>query len=108
MLFKNKQYYIDKIAGFVINMTSYQGEWCRGYNHKYQILISDVIPSFIIFEIQENNGEMRFMGYDKNTPEIHYAYFDNPEERLTKKQFRKIYKILKGIDIFHISRLKID
>ena len=107
MLFKNKQYYIDKIAGFVINMTSYQGEWCQGYNHKYHIRIPGVIPSFIIYEIQENNGKMRFQGYDKNT-QIHYAYFDDPEERLTKKQFRKIYKILKGIDIFHISRLKRD
>lgn len=102
-IFHNKKWYINKIKGFVMNMTRYNGEWCKGFHHKYQIYIKDIIPDFIIFEIHVDNGDLSFFGYNLKINKE--TMIMNSEDILTKEYARKIYKFLKGIDIFWYKEL---
>lgn len=98
---RNKKYYINKIKGFVLHMTCYEGEWCHGFNHKYQLYMRDVIPGFIIFETQVNDSVLEFFGYDEKLKGERYIH--NAEEFLTRRFARKIYRVFKKIDLFYYS-----
>lgn len=63
-IIRTKDWYIQKIVCFVLNMTSYEGEWRHGYHHQYDIYIQDVIPNFVIFTMKCDNGHLTFYGYD--------------------------------------------
>lgn len=96
-IFRNKEWYMQRIVKFILNMTSYEGEWHKGYYHSYDIHIQDVIPKFVIFRMISDNGLLQFYGYDllsNNQITI------TAEKHLTWKTARNIYRILKRIDIF--------
>lgn len=94
---RSKEWYIQRIVKFILNMTSYEGEWKKGFYHQYDIHLQDIIPNFVIFRIISDNGELLFEGYDElSEKEITIV----AHKHLTRKTSRQIYKILKGIDIF--------
>ena len=94
---RSKEWYIQRIVKFVINMTSYEGEWSKGYYHKYYIHIQDVIPNFDIFSMISDDGVLSFRGYDELSKK---RITIDANEHLTQKTARIIYRILKRIDIF--------
>lgn len=88
---------MERIICFVLNMTSYSGEWCKGYYHSYDIHIQDVIPKFVIFRMISDNGVLKFHGYDEIfCQEITLT----ADKHLTWRTARRIYRILKRINIF--------
>ena len=97
MIFRTKQWYMQRIVKFILNMTSYEGEWKHGFRHEYDIHIQDVIPNFVIFTMISDNGDLSFSGYDLYTEKETNI---KAETFLTWWTARKIYRILKGIDIF--------
>ena len=61
---KSKEWYMQRIVKFILNMTSYEGEWKKGFYHKYDIYLKDIIPNFVIFSMISDNGELLFEGHD--------------------------------------------
>jgi hypothetical protein len=96
-LFRTKEWYMQRIVKFILNMTSYSGDWCRGYHHEYDIHIQDVIPNFVIFTMISDNGDLSFYGYDLLS---RTQITIKAEEHLTRKTAKQIYCILKNINIF--------
>ena len=94
---KSKEWYIQRIVNFVLNMTSYEGEWRKGFYHKYDIHLQDIIPNFVIFKMISDNGELLFEGYDELSEQVITIVAN---KHLTRKTARRIYKILKSINIF--------
>lgn len=96
-IIRTREWYMQRIVNFILNMTSYEGEWRQGFHHEYDIHIQDVIPNFVIFTMVSDNGLLLFKGYDllsKTQITI------KANEYLTWKTARQIYRILKRIDIF--------
>ena len=96
-IIRTKEWYMQRIVKFTLNMTSYEGEWRHGYHHEYDIHIQDVIPNFVIFTLISDNGDLLFRGHDFLSKS---AITIKAEEYLTRKTARRIYKILKSINIF--------
>ena len=95
---RSKEWYMQRIVCFVLNMTSYEGEWKKGFYHKYHIHIQDVIPNFVIFAMISDNGALSFEGYDElSEKEITI----DANKHLSRKTARQIYQILKHINIFY-------
>jgi hypothetical protein len=94
---KSKEWYMQRIVKFVLNMTSYEGEWSKGFYHKYDIHIQDIIPNFVIFNMISDNGELLFEGYDELSEKVITIVAD---KHLTRRTARRIYRILKSINIF--------
>ena len=94
---RSKEWYMQRIVCFVLNMTSYEGGLRKGYYHKYPIHIQDVIPNFDIFSMISDNGVLSFKGYDELSKK---RITIDANEHLTQKTARIIYRILKRIDIF--------
>lgn len=94
---RSKEWYMQRIVKFVLNMTSYEGEWKKGFYHKYEIYLKDIIPNFVIFKMISDNGELLFEGYDElSEKEITIV----ANKHLTRRTARRIYRILKNINIF--------
>ena len=96
-LIKNKEWYMQKIVKFTLNMTAYEGDWRHGYHHQYDIHIQDVIPNFVIFTLISDNGALKFDGWDLLSGK---RIEIDADAHLTRKTARKIYQILKRINIF--------
>ncbi len=96
-IIKSKEWYMQRIVKFVLNMTSYEGEWMKGFYHSYDIHLQDIIPNFIIFKIISDNGELMFNGYDELSEKVITIVAN---KHLTWSTARRIYRILKNINIF--------
>lgn len=96
-IIESKEWYMQRIVKFVLNMTSYEGEWRKGFYHSYDIHIQDIIPNFVIFKIISDNGELLFNGYDELSEKVITIVAN---KHLTRRTARRIYKILKSINIF--------
>lgn len=96
-IIRTKEWYMQRIVKFILNMTSYEGEWRHGFYHEYDIHIQDVIPNFVIFSMISDNGDLLFSGYDLLSKD---RITIKAEEYFTRKTARWIYRILKNIDIF--------
>ena len=93
---RTKEWYMQRMVCFVLNMTSYEGEWKKGFHHKYDIHIQDIIPNFVIFKMISDNGVLSFEGYDLLSEKVITI---DADKHLSRKTARRIYKILKSIDI---------
>lgn len=94
---RTKEWYMQRIVCFVLNMTSYEGEWRKGFYHRYDIHIQDIIPNFVIFKMISDNGDLSFEGYDELSEMVITI---DANQHLSRKTARRIYRILKSIDIF--------
>lgn len=95
---KPKEWYMQRIINFILNMTAYEGEWCKGFYHSYDIHIQDVIPNFVIMTMISDMGVLSFEGYDELSEKVITI---NADKHLSRKTARRIYKILKHINIFY-------
>lgn len=94
---RSKEWYMQRIVCFVINMTSYEGEWRKGFYHRYYIYIQNVIPNFSIFSMISDDGVLSFDGFDELSEK---KIVIDANKHLTRKTARTIYMILKNFDIF--------
>ena len=97
MLKKLKNLYIKRITSWVLNLTHYQGEKCKGFQHTYDIYMKDVIPGFVIVSLHVDWGTLwcETWKLPKGDPDKGFYAYD-----LSIWQLRKIYRTLKSIDLF--------
>lgn len=91
--------YIDRIVNWVLHLTSYPGELCKGYKHNYDIPIKDVFKDNVFMVgLVVNNGSLgvKAWTYENGRRKISIV----PEEELSDSQVRTIYFCLKSIDLF--------
>ena len=96
--------YLDGIVNWVLHLTSYPGECCKGYKHKYDIAIRDVFTgNKMAVSLHVDNGdlnvEVREWGEGADGKQYWNTVFV-PEAELSTDQLRTIYKCLKSINLF--------
>lgn len=92
--------YLDRIVNWVLHLTSYPGEWCKGYHHEYDLPIKDFFPEKNKFAVglAVDNGDLSVEVWEMDNRGRNIIYV--PEAELSTRQLRTIYRCLKSINLF--------